>query len=96
MGARDISGPMLRVCFGAVSKGVTPSKLLTWVLEEMATVERDLDMTGDVDSHYYYTGMSDAFEMVAMWIAPLKDDKTQAYFDLVNKINKPSGTEAAA
>ena len=73
MASRDISGTLLRVCFGATRKGVTPSKLLDRVLDEMASAQRDLDKTGDIDSAYYYEGMIDAYNTVAQWIAPFKD-----------------------
>ena len=84
MASRDISGTLLRVCFGAVRKETTLSKLLGWTLEEMASAQRDLDMTGDVDSAFYYAGLVDAFDMVAQWIAPIKDEKK--YFALLGKM----------
>lgn len=85
MGARDISGEMLRVCFGAVRKESTPAKILRWTLDEMASCQRDMDITGDMDSHDYYAGMIDAFEMVSLWIAPLKEDKEPLFNQLLSK-----------
>lgn len=96
MASRDISATLLRVCFGACRKQVTPSKLLTWVLEEMASAQRDLDKTGDVDSAYYYEGMVDAFEQVAIMIAPIKDGKGEEYCNMLGKIWKPPVEEATA
>lgn len=83
MSSRDISGTILRTCFGAVRKEATPSKILGWVLDEMASVERDIDKCGDMEDHAYYTGMSDAFRMVAEWIAPLKEEQSKFYHDLM-------------
>lgn len=99
MGSRDISGPILRVCFGAVRKETTLSKLLDWVLEEMATAQKDMDITGDMDSHHYYEGMVDAYEQVALWIAPFKMEMGEEYCKLLGKVWKPptsSESETAA
>lgn len=85
---RDISGAILRTCFGAVRKESTLSKVLSWVLEDMARAQRDMDMTGDVDSNEYYAGQIDAYEQVALWIAPLKEDKEE----LLNKLLSKTGT----
>lgn len=95
MAHREISGQLLRVCFGAVYKEATPAKLLTFVLEQIAFTQRDLDITGDMDSAMYYTGFIDAMEMVAHQIAPIKEGKEKTFFDLIDKIWKPA-TEAAA
>ena len=85
MASRDFTGAMLWVCFGAVHTKATPSKLLDFVLDEMASCQRDLDKTGDSDSADYYEGMIDAFEMVALWIAPLKQNKEPQFNELLSK-----------
>ena len=83
MSSREITGTILRTCFGVVRKEATSEKLLEWALEGLASVERDMDKCGDMEDHAYYAGMSDAFRMVAAWIAPLKEDKSQFYHDLM-------------
>lgn len=82
---RDISKAALRVCFGAVRKEITPSKLLNMILEELASNQRDLDVTGDMDDAYYYMGVGDTLERIAHWIAPLKQDKEPAYNLMVDR-----------
>lgn len=74
MASRHITGAMLRICFGAVHKQTTPAKLLTAVCENLAFVQKDLDKTGDKDMYDYYCGMIDAYEDVAMMIAPIKNE----------------------
>lgn len=96
MGARNITGATLRVCFGAVRKEATPSKILTWVLDEMATCQRDLDITGDVDSADYYAGAIDAYEAVALWIAPLKQEQEPLLNQLLGKTGTRFPKENAA
>jgi hypothetical protein len=95
MASRDISGPILRVCFGAVRKEATPSKLLGWVLEEIASAQRDLDKTGDIDSADYYAGMIDAYATVANWIAPVKDDKQGEFSQLLDYVHFDGATKIA-
>lgn len=87
MASRDISGPILRVCFGAVRTETTLSKLLDWVLDEIATTQRDLDITGDIDSADYYAGMIDAYSTVANWIAPVKEEKQGEFSQLLDYIH---------
>lgn len=84
---RDISAALLRTCFGAVRKESTPSKLLGWVLEEIATAQRDLDVTGDIDSADYYAGMIDAYATVAQWIAPVKEDMQGEFSQLLDYVH---------
>ena len=96
MARRDISHDLLRVCFGAVRKTATPSKLLSMVLEEMASAQRDLDKTGDIDMAHYYTGVVDTLHWMALAIAPLKDDKRDSYFGLLDMIVTPITEENAA
>lgn len=80
----DMTGAFLRSCFGIARKNVSKKKLLEWVLDELASVERDIDKCGEMDTHAYYTGMSDAFNMVAQWIAPFKDEESsQRYHDIL-------------
>jgi hypothetical protein len=95
MASRDISGTILRVCFGAVRKEVTPSKLLGWVLEEIATTQRDLDKTGDIDSADYYAGLIDAYVTVANWIAPVKDEKNAEFSQLLDYVHFDGATKIA-
>ena len=85
---RDISAEILRVCFGAVYKGTTPSRILTKVLEQIAFVQKDLDKTGDVDSAFYYSGMIDAYANVAQWIAPIKDDQQGTFSQLLDYVHE--------
>lgn len=93
MASRDITGAILRTCFGAVRKDQTLSKLLNLVLEELASAERDMDVCGDMESHAYYTGMSDAFRLIAYQIAPLKEKKLDFYYDLM-QLQRPTDITA--
>jgi hypothetical protein len=95
MSSRDISGTMLRVCFGAVRKETTLAKVLTDITEQIAFVQRDLDICGDMDDAYYYMGMIDALEMVAYWIAPLKEARKKEFLDLIDKTSSPTSAELA-
>lgn len=86
---RDISGPILRTCYAATRKGVTPSTILNMVLEELSSVQLDMDKCGDMDSHYYYEGMSDAYHAVANAIAPLKPKKHALWMGLLSMQSVP-------
>lgn len=96
MGARDISADMLRVCFGACRKESTSSKILDMVLEEVATYQRDLDITGDVDSADYYAGMIDAYVTVATFIAPIKKEKEGIFSQLLDYVHLENFTKEKA
>ena len=74
MAIRDITGKLLRVCFGKVGKDATPSRILDAVCDAMAFVQKDLDKTCDVEEHCYYEGMIDAYNHIAHMIAPFKND----------------------
>jgi hypothetical protein len=95
MSHRDISGTILRSCFGAVRKEATPSKLLNHVLEEIASAQRDLDITGDIDSADYYAGMIDAYVAVAQWIAPVKKEKEGLFSQLLDYVHFTGATKIA-
>lgn len=75
MSSSDITGKALRVCFGAVRKDASLSKVLTDICERLAFVQRDYDKAGDMDDVNYYAGMLDAYREVASWIAPIKNEK---------------------
>lgn len=89
MASRDISGPLLRSCYAATRKGVTPSKILTLALEGIVEAQQTMDMTGDMDVHDYFTGYQDAFLEIAHMIAPLKENKHAFWMSLLSMTRVP-------
>lgn len=71
MGARDITGPMIKALLGTVYPDVTMAHLVENITEEMASTQRDMDICGDMEDHIYYEGCMDTYMLVLSWIAPI-------------------------
>lgn len=93
---REITGPLLRVCFGVPHKGLRFKTVLTDICEQIAFVQKDLDKAGDVEDACYYMGMIDAYEIVAMMIAPVINET--AFNEMLDKTGTryPAQGESAA
>lgn len=61
--------------FGPVRKGVTPKRVLEFVLQDMVRIKDDSLLTEDVDAVANYKGMFQAYRNVCHFIAPLTDMK---------------------
>lgn len=56
--------------FGPVRKGVTPRKILEYVVNDMIMVQADTSIAADPDIVTKQSGMMDAYKNVAHFIAP--------------------------
>jgi hypothetical protein len=61
--------------FGPVRKGVTPKRVLDFVLHDMTRIKDDHLITTDPEATTRLTGMFEAYRNVAHFIAPLTDLK---------------------
>jgi hypothetical protein len=59
--------------FGPVRKGVTPKRVLEWVLQDMIRIKDDNLLASDPSAVAEYKGMFQAYRNVAHFIAPLTD-----------------------
>lgn len=62
--------------FGPVRKGVTPRRVLEYVLNDMVLVQADHRMTTDPEMISKCNGMLEAYRDVAHFIAPYTDVST--------------------
>lgn len=56
--------------FGPVRQGVTPKKILEYVLNDLVMIEADTRLVSDPDIMSKYEGMKTAYKDVAHFIAP--------------------------
>jgi hypothetical protein len=61
--------------FGPVRKGVTPKRVLEFVLQDMTRIKDDNLLTTDPETTSHLKGMFQAYRNVAHYIAPLTDLK---------------------
>lgn len=57
--------------FGPVRKGVTPKRILEFVLQDMTRIKDDNVLTTDPEAIEYIKGMWQAYRNVAHFIAPV-------------------------
>lgn len=82
--------------FGPVRKGVTPKRILEFVLQDMTRIKDDDILNTDPEAIEYIKGMWQAYRNVAHFIAPLTStnggglpiaaSKTAAAAQLVNAV----------
>jgi hypothetical protein len=63
---------------GPVRKGVTPRRVLEYVLSDMVMVQADQQITTDPDSLAELAGMMSAYKNVAHFIAPVSSAAKKA------------------
>jgi hypothetical protein len=66
---------LLGLRFGPVRKGVTPKRVLDFVLQDMVRIKDDNLLTSDAEDTAVFKGMFQAYRNVAHYIAPLSDLK---------------------
>lgn len=66
-------GMALGLKFGPVRKGVTPRRVLEYVLNDMVLVSADFKMASDPETISRCNGMLEAYKDVAHFIAPYTD-----------------------
>lgn len=59
--------------FGPVRKGVTPKRVLEFVLQDMIRIRDDGGLATDPEVLAQYKGMTEAYRNVAHYIAPLTE-----------------------
>lgn len=59
--------------FGPVRKGVTPKRVLEYVLQDMVRIKDDNLLASDPEALANYKGMFQAYRNVCHFIAPLTD-----------------------
>lgn len=64
--------------FGPVREGVTPKKILEFVLNDLVMVQADSALVTDPDMVSRFAGRVEAYKSVAHFIAPFKDVEVQA------------------
>lgn len=57
--------------FGPVRKGVTPKRILDFIVQDMVRIRDDYVLTDNPVTTATYQGMFDAYRNVAHYIAPL-------------------------
>ena len=80
---------ILGLKFGPVRKGVTPKKVLEYVLNEMVMTQTDNGLANDADALCRFSGMTEAYKNVAHFIAPSKK------IDILTEPAVLSATQAA-
>lgn len=73
--------------FGPVRGGVTPRKILEFVLNDLVMIQADSALVTDPEIVARFAGQTDAYKKVAHFIAPFKDIEIEKVEVVLSHLN---------